>query len=416
MAETRSVKSLQSTRDAAAHQRAWFAATRERVAAGEPFAMLSADAPHELFRAFGIPYVVNQWWASVCSAKQKSAQYLGSLRDLGYPDWSDQYGSLALASALAGEGEDAPWGGLPTPAFATGYLKDDSQRKIFDLWQARTGAIFYPLSAPVANDIPPRWHDTIQHDWEEVIGSERLDLAEGELRGLVELLERETGRAFDEPRFAEIMRLANEQAEWNRRTRDLIAATSPSPVSLVDAVPAVMLRQWHRGTEYGVEGSRRLYEEVARRAAEGAGPDERVRLMWIGRGLWFNMAFYQHFEERYGAVFVCSMYLSVAADGYLRYGPEPLRALAARFVAFDQQINMPPWSSEWYLNEARRNRVDGVVHLVGDALRGAPFITRALEDAGIPVCEIRAHNVDQRAWDDDAIKARVAEFIETLGP
>jgi benzoyl-CoA reductase/2-hydroxyglutaryl-CoA dehydratase subunit BcrC/BadD/HgdB len=136
--------------------------------------------------------------------------------------------------------------------------------------------------------------------------------------------------------------------------------------------------------------------------------------MWVGRGLWFDMGFYRRFEERHGAVFVWSMYLAVAADAYLRYGDDPLRALAARFAAFGDQINMPPWSSEWYAAEAVRNRVDGVVHLVGDALRGAPFITRALERAGIPVCEIRAHNVDQRAWDAEAIEARVTAFVEGL--
>ena len=174
-----------------------------------------------------------------------------------------------------------------------------------------------------------------------------------------------------------------------------------------------MLPQWHRGTQYAVDAARALHDEVAARAAAGEGPNERVRLMWIGRGLWFNMGFYQHFEERYGAVFVWSMYLAVAADGYLRYGDDPLRTLAARFAAFGDQINMPPWSAEWYLKEARHNRIDGVVHLVGDAFRGAPFITRALEAAGIPVCEINAHNADQRAWDDEAMKARVSEFIET---
>ena len=81
-------------------------------------------------------------------------------------------------------------------------------------------------------------------------------------------------------------------------------------------------------------------------------------------------------------MFVWSMYLAVAADAYLRYGDDPLRTLAARFAAFGEQINMPPWSAEWYVKEARHNRIDGVVHLVGDAFRGAPFITRALEDGG----------------------------------
>jgi hypothetical protein len=411
MSGTRSVTTLEAARAASRHQRAWFAETQQRVAGGEPFAVVNADAPHELFRAFDIPYVVNQWWASVVSAKQRSAQYLAALRDRGYPDWSDQYGSLALASALA-EDDDPPWGGLPRPTFLVAHLADDAQRKIFDLWASETGATFYPLSATVANELPPTWHDSIQRDWEAVIGTERLDLMVAELRGLVALIERTTGRRLDEARFAEVMRLANEQAEWNRRTRDLIAATSPSPVSVADAIPAVMLPQWHRGTQVAVDAAKALHDEVAVRAAAGEGPDERVRLMWVGRGLWFNMAFYQHFEQRYGAVFVWSMYLAVAADAYLRYGSDPLRCLAARFAAFGDQINMPPWSSEWYLAEARRNRIDGVVHLVGDALRGAPFITRALEEAGIPVCEIRAHNVDQRAWDDEAVKAQVSAFIE----
>jgi hypothetical protein len=65
------------------------------------------------------------------------------------------------------------------------------------------------------------------------------------------------------------MRLANEQAEWNRRTRDLIARTSPAPVSVADAIPAVMLPQWHRGTQYAVAARTALHDEVAARARRG---------------------------------------------------------------------------------------------------------------------------------------------------
>ena len=411
MSEAHQAAPLEAASVASAHQRAWFAQLRDRAARGEPIAVVNADAPHELFRTFDIPYVVNQWWASICAAKRKSAAYLGELRDRGYPDWSDQYGSLALASSLTAD-DDAPWGGLPRPAFLVAHLTDDAQRKIFELWARESGAAFHPLSSTVANEIPASWHETIQTDWETTIGTERLDLMVEELRELIALVERTAGRSFDEQRFAEVMRLANEQAEWNLRTRDLIATTSPSPVAVAEAIPAVMLPQWHRGTKYAVDAARALHDEVAARVAGGDGAHERVRLMWVGRGLWFNMAFYRHFEARYGAVFVWSMYLAVAADAYLRYGDDPLRALAGRFAAFGELINMPPWSSEWYVKEARHNRIDGVVHLVGDALRGAPFITRALEEAGIPVCEIGAHNVDQRTWDDDAITAQVSEFIE----
>ena len=195
------------------------------------------------------------------------------------------------------------------------------------------------------------------------------------------------GRRFDEARLADILALANEQQEWSRRTRDLLAQTSPAPIDIVDSIPAVMIPQWHRGTAWGRDAAQRFHEEVE--AAVGRGDavcqDERLRLMWVGRGLWFNLGFYQHFQERYGAVFVWSMYLAIAADGYPRYGGEPLRQLAARFAAFTDFLGLPGWADQWYLEQARTHRVDGVVHLVAHDSRDSYFTTKALEDAGIPV-------------------------------
>ena len=144
---------------ASVHQRAWFAELHDRVAAGAPLAVVNADSPHELFRSFGVPYVVNQWWASVVAAKQKSGQYLAELRDRGYPDWTDQYGSLALASSFAAD-DDPPWGGLPRPTFVVAHLTDDAQRKIFELWARESGAVVLRARATVANAIPPSWHET----------------------------------------------------------------------------------------------------------------------------------------------------------------------------------------------------------------------------------------------------------------
>jgi hypothetical protein len=79
-----SVKRLRSATEANAYQREWFAGLRERVARGEPFAFVNADVPQEIFRAMDIPYVVNQWWAAVCSAKQMAPYYLGLLNERGW--------------------------------------------------------------------------------------------------------------------------------------------------------------------------------------------------------------------------------------------------------------------------------------------------------------------------------------------
>jgi hypothetical protein len=173
--------------------------------------------------------------------------------------------------------------------------------------------------------VPERWWERVAHEWEDVIGTRRLDLMVAELRELIPLLESAAGRAYDEAELNRILELANEQQEWSRRTRDLLAQTSPAPIDIVDSIPAVMIPQWHRGTEWARDAARGFHEEVETAIARGDAvcPDERLRLMWIGRGLWFNLGFYQHFQERYGAVFVWSMYLAIAADGYPRYGGEP---------------------------------------------------------------------------------------------
>lgn len=407
-------KGLEASRAATTFQREWFAAMRDQVAAGSPLAMVNADAPHEILRAMGIPYVVNQWWASVCAAKQQGPRYLGLLRDLGYPDDIEAYSAMALGSALAEPSADDPWGGLPPVDLLVAETTTDATAKIFETWSAETGAELSLLEATVAPLVPRRWFDHVHNDWENAFGTRRIDLMVAEINNLIGQVERRTGRRFDETELAQVMRLANEQAEWNGRTRDLIARTSPAPIGVADAIPATMIPQWHRGSEWGRDAARRLHDEVAAKvtAGEGVVEDEQARLMWIGRGLWFDMGFYQHFQHEYGAVFVWSMYLAVAADAYLRRGTDPIRTLAGRFCGFADLYNTPPWSSEWYAKEALHHQIDGVVHLTGDAVRGSHFITRAIEAAGIPVLEIEGSNVDSRQWDAGSVVESVAGFLE----
>ncbi|MEU0508479.1 2-hydroxyacyl-CoA dehydratase family protein [Amycolatopsis sp. NPDC006125] len=402
---------LASASAATAYQKEWFAGLR---AQDGPLALVNADAPQEIFRAMGIPYVVNQWWASIVAAKRRTQDYLALLRERGYPDYVEQYSSTSLASLFDPDPANAPWGGLPRPSIVLAETTGDASRKIFDVWDAQPGITFYPLESAAADDVPVRWWELMPRRWEEAIGSDRLDLMVGELEGLIRFLEQTTGRVFSETRFREVMALVNEQQEWNRRTRDLIAAARPCPLAVTDSIPSVMVPQWHRGTEWARDAARAFHDEVAARIDAGAAvcEDERVRLMWIGRGLWFDLDFYRRFQESHGAVFVWSMYLAIAADGYLRYGDDPLRALASRFAAFSDQLYTPPWSAEWYVKEARNHGVDGVVHLVSDDARGGYFTTRALRAAGIPVLELHADNVDARQASPETISAVVRDWLD----
>ncbi len=419
--ETRSVKRLEATKAASAYQKEWFKTLRPRVEAGEPFALVCADAPMEILRAMDIPFVVYQWWTAICAAKQLSGKMYGFLRDAGYRDDICSYCSTAYACALDPHPEEGPWGGLPEPSIIITQSECSIMGKIENLMaEAYENAEQYVMQRYYEPVVTERWFDKAFDDYKLLSSGRRLDFFERELRDLIAFLEQKTGRMFDMNRLRQVMDYVNEQDHWYRETRDLIAKTRPAPVTVTDTVNAVMQAQWQRGTKWAAEHAKSLYEEVKYRAENNmpAVPNERIRLMWIGRGLWFNLAFYNHFEEKYGAAFIWTMYLGLAADAYGRLGYEdnPLRALGTRFSMITDFLHMPPWNSEWFLKEARHNMIDGVVILTSEnCMNNGDFyynIVKTLEDNGFPVCLLRADPADAKKWNQETMTAAVEELIE----
>lgn len=411
----RSRKSLASIASFGAYQRDWFKSVRAEVATGAPLALVNANSPQEILRAMDVPFVVNQWWASIVAAKQQSPRYFQLLRDRDYPSDAEAYSAQGIAAAFDTDPEQAPWGGLPRPAFVQAPIGTHATPRIFDHWGRETGAdpFLFERSIESRTDFPIDWWDRLHDDWDSAIEPERLDLMTAELHAVIARIEAMTDRRFDAARFAHIMDLVNEQEDYYRRTRDLIAGAHPAPVSISDTMPATMVPQWHRGTEWARDAARDFYHEVKARheAGEAACANEKLRLMWVGRGMWSDMGFTQRWEESHGAVFVWSMYLALAADGYIRRtapGQDPLRALAARFVTMGDELRMPTWAGAWHVREAQSHAVDGAVAL-SDA---DPFVLRALRRAGVPVLSLDLDNYNREASDGDAVDRQIAAFLE----
>lgn len=423
MAETtkRAVKKLNATAESARYQKEWFRGLRERVDAGEQFVYVNADGPMELLRAMDIPFVVNQWWAAICGAKQKTTLYYDLIRQAGYRDDLCSYCATALAESFDPDDKTSgPWGGLPSPTIALTCLGCDCQGKIFELFAKRHGADLYTLEKTSPRKLPLNWWELDQENWEDLYDSDRLDFAVEELKSLIRYLELKTGKMFDINRLRDVMHLVNEQESYYAKTRDLIAAARPAPVTVVDTINAVMQAQWHRGTPWAAAHAKSLYEEVLALTEQSAGEEEKekYRLMWLGRGLWHDFSFYQNFEDKYGAYFIWSMYLAMGADAYIRQhiDEDPLRALAARTIGMEDFLHCPPWNAQWFLKEARSNGIDGVVYMVPEncmqAVEGSYFIRKTLEDAGIPTLVFRADPVDARKWNRENMTELVENFIE----
>ncbi len=410
---------LECTDAAKAYQKAFGAELRERVVGrGEPFAVAQADTPHEIFHAMDIPIVSNQWWSAYISAKRLSSRYLATLDEIGFPPNRCSYCSLGLACSLANDPATAPWGGLPKPAVLVARLTCDCIQQVFAEWAKVLESEFFPMEAPAWTQTLPEWFRHSRDRWEEVYQADRIALLAAEMRELIALLERKTDRRFEPQRLAGLMERINEQEEYLAQAAELAGAARPCPVSILEQMTNTMIPQWHRGSDWAVGHARRFRDEVLDRAQAGVGvaQNERLRLMWIGAGLWHDTSFYTMLEERLGAVFVWSMYLPFAGAQYIRqHKGRSLEALASRICSMNEVLHLPPWMNEWIVSEARRCGIDAAVVLVPPDNRlsqsGTLLTGQELDAAGVPVLRLSADMVDAKNWNRDASVEHVATFL-----
>lgn len=417
----RSRKDLACTAVANAYQKAFAADLKRRVVdEGEPFVVAQADTPHEIFHAMGIPLITNQWWSAYISAKQLSSRYFEVMVAKGYPANSCKYCSLGLACTLANDPATAPWGGLPVPTALVARLTCDCIQHVFAQWAQALGTDFFPLEAPAWEHKEIDWYTRSRGEWETVYQADRIALLVAEMRDLIALLERKTDRRFDIEKLRLLMERINEQETYIAEAARMIGEARPCPVSIADQMPNTMIPQWHRGSEWAVAHAKRFRDEVAERVAAGLGVarDERIRLMWIGAGVWHDPGFYQALEERLGAVFVWSMYMPFAGPQYIRelHG-RPMEALASRICSMNEVLHLPPWMNGWMVSEAARCGIDAAVMLVPPDNRlsqsGTKLTKAALEDAGVPVLALDADMVDAKSWNHDAMVQLVETFLRS---
>jgi benzoyl-CoA reductase/2-hydroxyglutaryl-CoA dehydratase subunit BcrC/BadD/HgdB len=417
----RSRKDLACTTEAQAFQKAFGQTLKKQVVDnGEPFAIVQADTPHEIFHVMDIPIVTNQWWSAYISAKQLSTRYVNVLQQHGFPESSCKYCSLGLGCTLDNDPATAPWGGLPKPTVLVARMTCDCIQQVFSLWAKALDAPFYALEAPGWTQQVPNWWELTANDWETVYQSDRLDLMVEEMRGLIQLLEEKTGRHFDNEKLIQLMHKVNEQEAAFGEAAALALETRPCPVNIVDQMPNTMIPQWHRGSEWAVQHAKKFRDEVKQRvdAKLAACDNEKIRMMWIGAGLWHDSGFYNALEQQFGAVFVWSMYLPFANYAYPRNHIEkdPLRALASRIVGMNEVLHLPPWMNEWMVHEAKRAKIDAVMMLMPDGARlsqsGSLFTKKAFENEGIPVMAIEADMVDASNWNRESMLKEIGGFFK----
>ncbi|MGV3591937.1 MAG: 2-hydroxyacyl-CoA dehydratase, partial [Gammaproteobacteria bacterium] len=301
-------------------------------------------------------------------------------------------------------------------------LTCDCIQQVFTQWADALGTEFFAMEAPAWTHKEPDWFKHSNNEWERVYDMDRIVLMVDEMQELITLLETRTNRRFDMAKFEALMHSINEQEGYIAEAARMIGDARPCPVSIADQMPNTMIPQWHRGSEWAVAHARKFRDEVAERVAQGTGvaANERVRLMWIGAGVWHDPGFYQALEERLGAVFVWSMYMPFAGPQYVRelHG-KPMEALASRICSMNEVLHLPPWMNGWMVSETQRCGIDAAVMLIPPDNRlsqsGTLLTAQSLEDAGVPVLRLDADMVNARSWDHARMVGLVETFLKEAG-
>jgi benzoyl-CoA reductase subunit B len=390
------------------HENAWFERFREQVIDGQrPYVFSTLLIPRELFEALDLLCLEDM---SVVTGLKAPAHYSEVLAEHGFHPGlggATALGNgLALGVALAAR-DPQRFCGMPKPALVVSTAGDRAAQ----IMAAYYGVPYFGIEIPAVSRITPTWWDLSRWHWEDLDESHRIDLVVEQYRAIIAECERITGKQLDVDRLREIVAHVNRQEEYFDEVRNMICAAPKMPFRMGDAEHIVLTIQHNRGTEWSLEQARAFRDEVAARIEQRQWicPGEKLRLMWNGMLLRHDREFFERLETTHGVVFARSLFLSLASDGYIRYGlRDPVRALASRYVTMNQQAHIPPLSTAWVVHEAKRHRIAGALHQL--PWEWYDFMSRALEDAQIPVLKLRRHPA---SWDKEEFRRLVTDFVET---
>jgi len=387
----------------------------------------------EIVRAMDVVPVWCENYAGVCAVKRDAQRFLEraeaenfsrslctyALCGLGFDAWREELGEMP---------PEPPWGGMARPdmILARGQMLCEPGYKWYQAAQR------YMPDVPVhhAGELWPPYEE--DYDYREVQDYYIKYLVE-QFRGLVEFLEKQTGRKMDWDRLSELVDLADRTWDILIEAYELRQAI-PCPMGTGDAMNTMVPLTFMLGTQEAYDFYKDLRDELKRKIAnkEGVIPDEKYRLIW-GGGLpsWFALTDFNYFNSK-GAVFPVETTYRMAEATYnfdvdLKKISDPLEHIAWRYLKY--------WTY-WY-DKARKRpgshpdverliqyiedyKIDGIVMHLAFSCRtwhlGLIWQLNLLKKVykDIPSLVLESDIVDISSYNEADTRARIDAFIDTL--
>lgn len=389
----------------------WYERLDQSACCGDPPAvalMISGNCV-ELLEAFDVVPLYPEVNALQLAIRHQSLEPILAAEEMGYAADNCAYVKADIGAYVKGL---TPTGGrLPRPALVLcNFVGCNTYIKWFEHVAALTGAPLYLLDIPFARTETPTAAD--------------LDYVLRQLRDVVALLEKITGRRLDEDRLAHAVACSREvEGLWSEIKH--LARRSPSPFdAYFDAITLMGPLYVYRARPEGVEFFRLALREFREKAERGEGvyDQERFRLVIEGPPPYPYFRAFRDMFAKWKACAVASTYSTVGGlwEFGFRHDPDdPLMSIALHMLAHNltnrnylqRYDQIRRYVEEW--------EADGVViHFVkscrlfsagqGDM---RDYFARQL---GVPTLYIESDLEDPRYFAEAQIRNRLDAYFEAL--
>ncbi|MBI2962916.1 MAG: 2-hydroxyacyl-CoA dehydratase [Deltaproteobacteria bacterium] len=372
----------------------------------------------EILRVFDLETVFPEINALQTAVRRVAHEYLNQAEEYGYSP--DVCGYVKADVGIQLRGGEHPMGRIPRPTLAVLTNACNTYIKWGEIWERLYGTPVFTLDVPSS-----RSGRHLMVPGTAAFEDDRR-YVEQQIRELIALCERVTGRKFDVDRCREVLRLTNEMSRSWKRVLELNRAV-PAPFdALSDGTVYLGVLNALRGTPEGSRYFHDLVEEMEYKVANRIGTlhEETYRLVFLGVPCYPIFRRFQELFAEWGGVFVASAYLGFAGGG-LHLGfqydlDRPIESLAEGVLrSVGGVMDGVLFQDRMLVEMLDEYRADGMVY---HPIKSCRTVSTGLADSRRWLAQqrdvlslfIESDMMDKRVVSEAQLKNRIDAFFEGL--
>lgn len=243
----------------------------------------------------------------------------------------------------------------------------------------------------------------------------------GELQGMIDFLERESGKKMNWDKLSEIVSVMDRQIELFREICELRKAV-PTPFSPMGFLELLTMDYFFPGQPEAIVYLETVRDELMEKIAEGSGAveDERFRLMSLFVPPMYMSGFLEKLSHEYGAVSVTEPFFTYWGEGRLDAN-KPLESVAQKAYMIPEVQMYGPMSDvkiQRVANLAEEYKVDGAVYYADTGCRHTcaliKLVKDTLIDVDVPMLTLDSDVVDPTMMSEEETREKFEGFFELL--